>query len=324
MQHSGSAISSQPGTLPTALSARPPLLTSRQATLLGSLRCITSRALEDGRSLRVSLGGRTIDLSGLGLVHVSRSASPARARVKRTSATSGQNSSVSLQPAAPTSLWENRLRQRLASLGSTECVLTWKASATPQGRPLSRLVPSTRPTGGIDSGSWPTPTARLGDEQRGMPTAEQGLKRFESGRRNLEDAAAFSPWPTPTSRDHKDGSPCANVETNGLLGRMVWPYPTPSASMVTEQDMAQANVGGQQSEPSSLCGREGFGPTPILPAEQTEKPGALNPEFVSWLMGFPPEWVSCAPSVMPSSRKSRPKSSAPISTAGLSVPPPPY
>jgi hypothetical protein len=40
---------------------------------------------------------------------------------------------------------------------------------------------------------------------------------------------------------------------------------------------------------------------------QTEKRGALNPEFVCWLMGFPPEWDACAPTAMPSSRKSQQK-----------------
>jgi hypothetical protein len=37
--------------------------------------------------------------------------------------------------------------------------------------------------------------------------------------------------------------------------------------------------------------------------------GALSPTWVAWLMGYPEEWVSCAPSATPSSRKSRPSSS---------------
>jgi len=42
---------------------------------------------------------------------------------------------------------------------STISFLTWKASATPRGRLLFRLVPSMPDTDATESGLWPTPTA---------------------------------------------------------------------------------------------------------------------------------------------------------------------
>lgn len=43
-------------------------------------------------------------------------------------------------------------------------------------------------------------------------------------------ATHLAVWPTPTTRDHKDGSFCPNVLENALLGRVAWQagWPTPS------------------------------------------------------------------------------------------------
>ena len=128
------------------------------------------------------------------------------------------------------------------------------------------LPPLVRPTSGNGSSSslWPTP--RLSDYKGSTPHTERtetGWKvvRDKTGTSfgaKLSDAVAHEEreprlWPTPTARDHKDGSYCPNVEVNGLLGRAVW--------------------GADSSTPPSAAS------------------GSLNPTWVEWLMGFPLEWT---------------------------------
>lgn len=99
-----------------------------------------------------------------------------------TSGTFGPSGTGSSRSAALQTSLESRLRARMSSLGSILFSLTWKPLVTPAGRSLFRLRASARRT----------------------------------------CATERSSWPTPTSRDHKDGAECANVSLNSLLGRVAW------------------------------------------------------------------------------------------------------
>jgi hypothetical protein len=47
----------------------------------------------------------------------------------------------------------------------------------------------------------------------------------------------------------------------------------------------------------------GIGNTSNAPMENGS--GSLHPEFAGWEMGYPPAWLSCAPSATPSTRARR-------------------
>ncbi len=107
-----------------------------------------------------------------------------------TSGTYGRPGSGSSSSAALQQCLESRLRARTQSLGSTLFKMTWKPWVTASGRSRSRLRASVRRISGT----------------------------------------GFIGWPTPTTRDHKDGSSEGTVPLNGLLGRVAWMagWPTPN------------------------------------------------------------------------------------------------
>ncbi len=128
---------------------------------------------------------------------------------------------------------------------------------------------------------WPTPTT-ISRNSRGAIIKEGEVHQNHGSAMGLEQVAeVFSGhlpkecrsweevpkvymWPTPTTRDWKDGAnPSPNVPTNGLLGRAGPRFP---------QEEATSEVGLllQEWTPPSC---------PVL-----------NPAFVTGLMGFPLDW----------------------------------
>jgi hypothetical protein len=162
-------------------------------TFADTPNAISSPESADGRLRFDSPAGLMTDLFGPVPVRANLSARQAQDLGLLTSGTFGPSGTGSSRSAVLQKSLESRLRARTSSLGSTLFSLTWKPLVTPAGRILSRLRASVR------------------------RTSETGL----------------TSWPTPTTRDHKDGAECANVPLNALLGRVVWlaSWPTPTSAL---------------------------------------------------------------------------------------------
>ena len=156
---------------------------------------------------------------------------------------------------------------------------TWPPSGTMRnGRAYQRhpLVPR---TSAIGSSSWHTLRAIYG-EHSGM--------RDES-----HLTGQVQRWPTPVARDHR-----GHGTREGYIRRKAghrpslneeafhrWPTPSASDSKTHKDDKIRH---------ASLAA-----------SVHRQEVGQLNPTWVEWLMGFPPEWTALSPSEMPSSRKSQ-------------------
>jgi hypothetical protein len=137
---------------------------------------------------------------------------------------------------------------------------------------LFRLVPSTRPIEEIDFGLWQT------------PVADDAVNRAKG-------------------KINSRGEPKLSGQVKAM-----WPTPMAHEARLGYQRRMGDAKGTQKSLTTEAIDALGLGENITGSRVQTEKPGALNPQFVCWLMGFPPEWDDCAPMEMPSSRKSRRKS----------------
>lgn len=163
----------------------------------------SSQVLERSRKLYGLLVGRTIVLSGQGLVPANLSPQRAQEAGLLTSGTYGRRSTISFASDALRSSLASRLRRRTDLLGSTLFKLIWKVRTTPAGRSIPALRASVLRTSGNGStgpestlSSWPTAIAADG---RGSPCG--------SGKSELTAAAPLAHWPTTTGSDaHSSGS----------------------------------------------------------------------------------------------------------------------
>lgn len=177
-------------------------------TLPDSLNATSSPGSEDGPTQLDLLDGPMAENSGRARAHANPSARQATSAARKTSATCGPTSTASSPHDGPLSSWESRLRQRLDSIGSTECVLTWRRAITPCARPYSRLVPSMRPTAEIAFGLWPTMTSnappRNGNNEAGNSAGQVAIRKIMLGL-----------WSTLRASDGAKGGPNQSFGAGG-------------------------------------------------------------------------------------------------------------
>ena len=241
---------------------------------------------EDGISRSLSLSGN--GRPGLAPARASRSASPAKAKGKRTPDTCGPLFTASSPSADLQRCLASRLAERLDVNGSPEYALTWKEVDMPWGPPICALRASGRRISDNGSGGWPTPKDT---DSRPTVNPEVGLRRFGEGRRHLCDAVTMAGWETPrvtTNGGH--GNPERAADGKARLADQVQGWATPSARDWRSEagpghDARMAETRGQplSRQTATTGGR-----------------GALAPEFSRWLMGYPAGWESYADSATPS------------------------
>lgn len=241
--------------------------TCAQQTLSSLHSAIFLPVLADGHKLYVSHNGQTINTCGPALARANPFPAPESAKVRPTTGTYGQPLEVLYRTLTLQLSLGSRLQAATVANGCPEYGLISKTWDMQSAPPIYARRVSVHRTS--DRGSV---SSRKG---RNTPRATEGSHGGpnQTGGSLPADAARTKAWPTPIVQD---------------------------ASHVPKKSRETWVHVGLHERVAMAFGQPLSGTT-----EQMAKRAGLNPEFVSWLMGFPPEWLNCAPSGMPSSRKSR-------------------
>ncbi len=214
------------------------------------------------------------------------------------------------------------------------CSLTLPKWGSMRDGVLSELLTLERPTAANDAGLWPTqqameatndlnftcsgdgrekpnklgwavaramavPTPRSTDWKNGKQRADFGM--------NLPTFANM--WPTPLATDGSNGGPNQKGGKGDLrLSSAVHQFPTPTATNTKANHMRGADKGkprearNYMATPTARDWRSGKASQATM--ERNSRPlseqigGQLNPNWVEWLMGWPPGWTDLKPLVM--------------------------
>ena len=158
---------------------------------------------------------------------------------------------------------------------------TWPRSGMMRNGTAYLLPPLVLLTDGIGSGSWPTPSASLGDHA-GLVSP----RKAREGGILVEAVPARSLWPTPTAGDSRNSrnatasrSPDSNHHSGTTLSDFITMYPTPQArDSHNRSGQAHRYLVEKRWNLQDRNAADGI-------------TGSLNPEWVGWLMGFPLGWT---------------------------------